>query len=89
MNLSVIIYSTSKHYYTVLVVNNTQIDPPGEYYSKFVRIKFLTKRLLGLSKGRPHLFDRGDCLIEVKMTLIDHSTQMDNDANSLLGLSKW
>ena len=41
-------------------------------------------RLLELSKGWPHLLNRGDCLIEVKITLFDSSLQMDDDANKLL-----
>ena len=42
------------------------------------------KRLLELSKGWPHLLNRGDCLIEVKIILFDSSLQMDDDANKLL-----
>ena len=45
-------------------------------------------RLLELSKGWPHPLDRGDRLIEVKITLIDSSLQMDDHTNRLLGLSK-
>ena len=41
-------------------------------------------RLLELSKGWSHLLNRGDCLIEVKITLFDSSLQMDDDVNKLL-----
>ena len=41
-------------------------------------------RLLELSKGWSHLLNRGDCLIEVKITLFDSSLQMNDDANKLL-----